>query len=233
MNFSDDKQVKILVAEDDRSLREGLAMSLRMKGYEVLTAGDGDEGMRKVFDERPDLVILDVKMPGYSGLDIVEELRHQGDAVPVLILSALGAPQDKIAGLGLGADDYMGKPFDLGELLARVEVLLRRKRAALEALPTLQFGDLTIERGAREVRRDGRQISLSAREFDLLCLLAGQPGRVFTRENILQRLWGWSYEGTPRTVDNFVRSLRSKLEPDPGAPRHIVTVYQAGYRFDP
>jgi two-component system, OmpR family, alkaline phosphatase synthesis response regulator PhoP len=233
MSFREEKQEKILVAEDDRSLREGLAMSLRMKGYEVLTAGDGDEGMRKVFDERPDLVILDVKMPGYSGLDIVEELRHQGDAVPVLILSALGAPGDKVAGLGLGADDYMGKPFDLAELLARVEVLLRRRRAALEALPTLQFGDLTIERGAREVRRDGRPISLSAREFDLLCLLAGQPGRVFTRENILHRLWGWSYEGTPRTVDNFVRALRRKLEPDPGAPRHIVTVYQAGYRFDP
>lgn len=233
MSSRDERRPTVLVVEDDRALREGLAMNLRMRGYEVVTAEDGNEGVRLAFDARPDLAILDVMMPGLSGLDIVEELREHGEGVPVLILSALGTVDNKVTGLKLGADDYLGKPFDLAELLARVEALLRRRRRDRDAEPPLQFGDLVIRPQTRQVLLAGAQVHLSAKEFQLLYLLATNPGRVFSRELILRRVWGWDYEGTSRTVDNFVRALRIKVEPDPASPRHIITVRQTGYRFDP
>ena len=222
----------ILVVEDDRSLREGLAMNLRLQGYAVLVAADGEEGMRMAFDERPDLLVLDIMMPCWTGLDILEELRKRGEHVPVLILSARNTTPDKVAGLELGADDYMTKPFDLPELIARVEVMLRRRRKEKQDIPPLRFGDVTIDRGARTVRVRDRDLSLSAREFDLLCLLAGSPGQVFTREVILERVWGWDYDGTARTVDNFVASLRKKLRAGRRAPAYIRTVPRVGYKIE-
>ena len=222
----------ILIVEDDRSLREGLAMNFRVKGYRVLTAVDGEEGMQKAFDARPDLVVLDIMLPGFSGLDILDELRDRGENVPVLILSARGELDHKIEGLALGADDYLAKPFELPELLARVEALLRRNRRELESLPPLEFGEVVIKLAARRVTLRSEEVKMSAREFDLLCLLARSPGRTFSRETILDRVWGWGFEGTPRTVDNFVMSLRRKLEEDPSNPRHLRTVRQAGYRLD-
>lgn len=228
---ADRRAPTILVVEDDRSLREGLKMNLRLQGYEVVTAADGDEGMRLAFDARPDLVVLDIMMPGWSGLDILEELRKRGEEVPVLILSARGRTPDKVAGLNLGADDYMGKPFDLPELIARIEVMLRRRRPGRPDMPPLAFGDVTIDRAARRVSVRGKQVTLSAKEFDLLCLLAGSPGQVFSRETILERVWGWDYEGTARTVDNFVASLRKKLRVGRRAPKHIRTVPRVGYSF--
>lgn len=223
----------ILIVEDDRSLREGLAMNFRVKGYRVLTAVDGEEGMQKAFDSRPDLVVLDIMLPGFSGLDILDELREQGENAPVLILSARGSLDNKLEGLNLGADDYLAKPFELPELLARVEALLRRNRRELESQPPLEFGNVVIEIAARRVTLSSEEVKISAREFDLLCLLARSPGRTFSRETILDRVWGWGFEGTPRTVDNFVLSLRRKLEEDPSNPRHLRTVRQAGYRLDP
>ena len=222
----------ILVVEDDRSLREGLAMNLRLHGYEVVTAADGEEGMRQAFDARPDLIILDIMMPHWTGLDILEELRKRREVVPVLILSARDAMSDKVEGLNLGADDYMTKPFDLPELIARVDARLRRRHAAEESIPDLSFGELTIAPSKRRVSLAGKDLGLSAREFDLLNLLASSPGQVFTRETILERVWGWDYEGTARTVDNFVASLRKKLRRGRRGKQHIRTVPRVGYVFD-
>ncbi len=223
----------ILIVEDDHSLREGLAMNLRLRGYKVLTASDGDEGMQKAFDTRPDLLILDIRLPGFSGLDILDELRERDEPVPVLILSARGSVDNKIEGLRLGADDYLGKPFDLKELFARVDALLRRSRTNRIEQPNLEYGPVIIDPGARRVFLRGTEVELSAKEFDVLSLLARSPGRIFSRETILDRVWGWGFQGTPRTVDNFIMALRRKLEDNPSEPRHIHTVRQVGYRLDP
>ena len=223
----------ILVVEDDRSIREGLAMNFRLRGYRVLTAADGDEGLRAAFDERPDIVVLDLMLPGTDGLEILSELRERGALVPVLILSARDRLQDKVRGLEIGADDYLTKPFQLPELIARVEVMLRRRRTAKNAASALEFGGVRLDPEGRRVTVRGAAVALSAREFDLLALLAASPGRAFTREAILERVWGWSFEGTVRTVDNFIRSLRQKIEADPAQPRHIVTVRNVGYRLEP
>ncbi len=223
----------ILVVEDDRSLREGLAMNFRLRGYRVLTAADGDEGLRAAFDERPDLIVLDLMLPGADGLEILSELRGRQVGVPVLILSARDRLQDKVRGLEIGADDYLTKPFQLPELLVRVEVMLRRRRAERRTANVLEFGEVRLDQEGRRVTVRGAELALSAREFDLLCLLALSPGRAFTREVILERVWGWGFEGTARTVDNFIHSLRQKIEADPARPRHIVTVRHVGYRLEP
>jgi DNA-binding response OmpR family regulator len=223
----------VLVVEDDRSLREGLAMNFRLRGYRVLAAAGGDEGLRMAFDERPDLVVLDLMLPGVDGLGILQELRGREVDVPVLILSARDRLDDKVRGLEIGADDYMTKPFQLPELVARVEALLRRRRAERRSGSALGFGDVRIDPEGRRVTVRGAEVALSAREFDLLALLAGAPGRAFTREAILEKVWGWSFEGTARTVDNFIRSLRQKVEADPARPRHLVTVRHVGYRLEP
>ncbi len=218
----------ILIVEDDRALREGLALNLRIEGYEVLTASDGNEGVRMAFESRPDLIVLDIMMPGLTGLDILEALREQGERVPVLILSARDTTLNKVEGLKLGADDYLTKPFDLSELLARIEVMLRRQRAEQGALPDLRFGDVVIHQATRQVTAATKAVDLSAKEFEILRLLASSPGQVFTRGTILQRVWGWGYEGTERTVDNFVASLRKKL----GTRDLIKTVPRLGYKFE-
>lgn len=223
----------LLVVEDDRSLREGLAMNFRLRGYRVLTAATGEEGLRAAFDGRPDLVVLDLMLPGVDGLGILQELRSRDVDVPVLILSARDRLQDKVRGLEIGADDYMTKPFQLPELVARVEALLRRRRAERRSASALGFGEVRIDAEGRRVTVRGAEVALSAREFDLLALLAGSPGRAFTRETILEKVWGWSFEGTARTVDNFIRSLRQKVEADPARPRHLVTVRHVGYRLEP
>ena len=218
----------ILVVEDDQALRDGLVLNLRLERYRVLAASDGNEGVRMAFEERPDLIVLDIMMPGLTGLDILEELRAQGERVPVLILSARDTTLDKVEGLKLGADDYLSKPFDLPELLARIEVVLRRQREAQTSLPDLEFGDVVIHQSTRRVSVASEQIDLSAKEFEILCLLANSPGQVFSRGTILQRVWGWGYEGTERTVDNFVANLRKKF-----SGRDLIkTVPREGYRFE-
>jgi DNA-binding response OmpR family regulator len=224
----------VLVVEDDRALREGLVTNLRMRHYETLAAADGEEGMRLAFDARPDLIVLDILLPHWSGLDVVEELRKRGERVPVLILSARDTIPDKVRGLGLGADDYLTKPFDLSEFLARVEALLRRGAADASAkAAVLTAGDVVLDPGSREVAVAGRPVALSAREFDLLHLLASSPGQVFSRETILERVWGWDYEGTARTVDNFIAGLRKKLGLGRRTRASILTVPCVGYKFDP
>jgi DNA-binding response OmpR family regulator len=228
-----DEPATVLVVEDDRALSLGLAMNLRRVGYRVLTAADGQTGMRQAFDARPDLIVLDVMLPGYNGLEILDELRRRGVQVPVLILSARGRTAQKVEGLELGADDYLTKPFELSELLARCEALLRRRRTERAQEPEMVFGAVRIDPVGRSVTRDGQPLALSAKEFDLLCLLARAPGRVFDREAILDKVWGFGFAGTARTVDNFIRALRQKVEPDPSRPRHIVTVRGVGYKLEP
>ncbi|VGO16622.1 Response regulator ArlR [Pontiella desulfatans] len=222
----------ILVVEDDRALRNGLAMNLELHGYHVLTASDGEKGMQLAFDARPELIVLDIMLPGWTGLDILEELRKRNENVPVLILSARNTTADKVTGLDLGADDYMAKPFDLPELIARIEVMLRRQRSEERDRPVLSAGELTIDQAARTVEVCGANTSLSAKEFDILCLLAESPGKVFSRETILERVWGWDYDGTARTVDNFVASLRKKLETDRPVRARICTVPRVGYKIE-
>ena len=223
----------ILVIEDDRALREGLMLNFELHGYRVEAAADGEEGMRKAFDIRPDLIVLDIMLPGWSGLDILTELRDHNENVPVLILSARGTTDNKVEGLNIGADDYLSKPFELPELLARVEAMLRRRRVDLLSEPLVVFGHVTLDQDNRRVSVRGTEVALSAKEFDLLCFLALAPGRPRTREEILNNVWGWDFEGSPRTVDNFIRSLRRKLEPVPSDPRHILTAHGVGYKLQP
>jgi two-component system, OmpR family, alkaline phosphatase synthesis response regulator PhoP len=222
----------ILVVEDDRSLRDGLAMNFQLRGYRVLAAADGEAGARLAVDERPDLIVLDLMLPGLDGFEVLGRLRGREIETPVLILSARGQVADKVEGFRLGADDYLTKPFQLPELIARVEVMLRRSRKQRAAPAPIVFGEIEIDSTGRRVRRCGREVALLAKEFDLLCLLARSPGRAFTREAILERVWGWDFDGTTRTVDNYILALRQKLEKDPARPRHIKTVRQVGYKLD-
>lgn len=222
----------VLVIEDDRALRRGLAMNFELRGYHVLTAADGDEGIKLAFDSSPDLIVLDIMLPGLSGLDILSALREKGRDVPILILSARGSTDSKIEGLSLGADDYLAKPFALSELFARVEALLRRRRAEKRKNPLWVYGDLIIDLPGRRVTLRKKEVGLSAKEFDLLALLAGSPGKAFRRDDILDRVWGFGFDGTARTVDNFILSLRQKIEADPSLPVIIKTVRQVGYKFD-
>jgi len=224
---------KVLIVEDDRSLREGLAMNLKASGYSVVAAADGNEGLRAAFDEAPDLIILDLMLPGMSGMEILGELRRNQSQTHVLILSARDQLPDKLEGFGLGADDYVTKPFDLRELLARIDARLRRKRILAREQQTIRFGDVVVDFQARGITRGGKDVASTPREFDLLALLVRNPRKAFSREQILREVWGYQYEGTTRTVDNFVLSLRQKLEDDPQSPRYLTTVRSVGYRFDP
>jgi len=226
-----EKAQRILVVEDDLAILTGLSMNLRIEGYEVLQAQDGRTGLAKALDEAPDLLVLDIMLPELNGYELIKELRRRGRDTPVVMLSAKGQELDKILGLNLGADDYVVKPFGLQELLARIKAVLRR-RYPPTGTPPVTFGDVEVELVSRTVARAGKPVELTAQEFKLLAHFLAQPGRTFTREELLSGAWGFDYEGSARTVDNFVRQLRLKFEPDPEEPRHFVTVRGLGYRFD-
>jgi DNA-binding response OmpR family regulator len=226
-----EKARRILVVEDDLAILTGLSMNLRIEGYEVLQAQDGRMGLAKALDEAPDLMVLDIMLPELNGYELLKELRRRGRDTPVVMLSAKGMEVDKIMGLNLGADDYVVKPFGLQELLARIKAVLRR-RYPPTGTPPVTFGDVEVELVARTVTRAGKPVELTAQEFKLLAHFLAHPGRTFTREELLSGAWGFDYEGSARTVDNFVRQLRTKFEPDPEDPRHFVTVRGLGYRFD-
>lgn len=224
-----DEKLRILVVEDDLSILTGLSMSLRFEGYDVIQAQDGRTGLQKVLDERPDLLVLDVMLPQMNGFEVLEELKRRGNAVPVVVLTAKGVETDRVMGLNLGADDYVVKPFGLQELLARIRAVLRR-RTRDEA--SVRFSDTVVDLNAKTVARAGTVIELTAQEFKLLEHFVRNPGHTFNRDELLSGAWGYGYEGTARTVDNFVSQLRSKFEPDPEEPKHFRTVRGLGYRFD-
>lgn len=223
----------ILVVEDDPSLAHGLELNLKFEGFSVSVAADGQEGLEIALSQKPDLIILDLMLPGMGGLEVLETLRDEGLEMQVLILSALGQEDDKVRGLKLGADDYMTKPFGLRELLARVEATLRRPRIRKESRKekSIRFGNVEVWPERRVVEKRGDRIHLTAKEFDFLMELVDHPGRPYSRDLLLKNVWGYDYEGTERTVDNFMRSLRRKLEHRPRRPRHFVTVHGVGYKF--
>jgi two-component system response regulator MtrA len=232
--------MRILLVEDNDDLAFGLRRTLEAEGYVVDVAADGPAGIRAAGATRPDLVILDVMLPGVDGFGVLRALREQGLESPVLMLTARGEEADKVYGFRLGADDYVTKPFGLSELLARVAALLRRARASVpnasvadEPGETLGFGDVAIDVLARTVTRDGERVALTPKEFDLLLTFVRRPGVVLSRVTLLRDVWGHSADILTRTVDIHVAELRRKLEPMPARPRHLVTVWKAGYRFDP
>ncbi len=228
-----DKPTRILVVEDDLAILTGLSMNLRFEGYDILQAQDGRQGLARALDDAPDLVVLDVMLPELNGFEVLKELRQRGRDTPVVVLSAKGAEMDKIVGLNLGADDYVVKPFGLQELLARIKAVLRRRYpSAGQAPPPVGFGDVQVDLTAKTVTRAGQPVELTAQEFKLLAHFLAHPGRTFSREELLSAAWGYAYEGSARTVDNFMRQLRLKLEPDPESPVHFLTVRGLGYRFD-
>jgi len=227
---------RILVIEDDPSILRGLQLNLGMEGYTVRSAADGETGLQLAHSEKPDLVVVDVMLPKLGGLEVVRELRREDPDLPVLILSAKGQEADKVAGLQLGADDYMVKPFGLKELLARIDALLRRRRARGETGPNRSIrkaGAISLDLDARRASVNDLELELTGREYDLLAFFVTHPDRVFSREQLMEAVWGSRYFGTARTVDNFVARLRSHIGDDAERPRHLETVRGVGYRFNP
>ncbi len=222
----------ILIVEDDPSILRGLQMNLGLEGFRLVAAHDGDEGLRYARSHRPDLIVLDLMLPKLSGLDVIRALRAEDPDTPILVLSAKDQEGDKVLALSLGADDYMTKPFGLAELIARIRAALRRKRRRSPGA-ALTFGGVTLDLEGRRVVVDGKELETTAREFDLLRFFHAHPGVAFSREQLMQQVWGPDHFGTARTVDNFVARLRAKIEDDPDEPRHIETVRGVGYRFNP
>lgn len=226
---------RILVIEDDPSILRGLQLNLGMEGYTVRSATDGETGLQLARSEQPDLVVVDVMLPRMGGLEVIREIRKEDPELPILILSAKNQETDKVAGLQLGADDYLGKPFGLKELLARIDALLRRRRARGEgAQPKAirRAGAIELDLDARRALVDGRALELTSREFDLLAFFVTHPDRVYSREQLMEAVWGSRYFGTARTVDNFVARLRAHIGDDAEHPRHLETVRGIGYRFN-
>jgi DNA-binding response OmpR family regulator len=229
--MSSEADPRVLVVDDDPALAEVVARYLRREGFEVDYAADGATGLQRALSTLPDLVVLDLMMPGMDGFEVCRRLRR-ATAVPVVMLTARGEENDRIAGLDLGADDYVTKPFSPRELAARVRAVLRR--AAPEAAPAalLTGGGVEIDTLAHRVRRCGEPVTLTTKEYDLLVCLLTNPGRAFRREELLEAVWGWSI-GDTSTVTVHVRRLREKIEDDASAPRHLTTVRGVGYRWEP
>lgn len=234
---------KILVVDDEISLQETVAYNLKKQGYEVQTTGDGAEALDLAREMNPDLIILDVMLPGLDGFEICRILRKEM-TTPVLMLTARDDEIDRVVGLEVGADDYMAKPFSMRELIARVKAMLRRVRLIREEVNTgegadgkpkqeiMEFGNLKIDMTRREITVDDEVVAFKPKEYELLTFLAQHQGQVLSREFILERVWGWDFIGDSRTVDVHVRWLREKIETDPANPRRIITVRGAGYRFE-
>ena len=232
---------KILVVDDEVSLQETVAYSLKKEGYIVEIAGDGNKGLELARSSKPDLIILDVMLPGMDGFEVCRTLRHETN-IPVLMLTARDDEIDRVVGLEVGADDYLVKPFSMRELIARVKALLRRVRLMREEADTnnqegfqpklMTFGNLVIDMTRREVRLNGQVVPCKPKEYELLTFMGQHKGRVLTRELILERVWGWGFVGDSRTVDVHIRWLREKVEEVPDKPQRIITVRGAGYRFE-
>jgi len=224
----------VLIVEDDPNVSEVVARYLEREGYRVEVASDGAAGLERALADLPDLVVLDLMLPTVGGLEVCRRLREVAP-VPVIMLTARGEEADRIAGLELGADDYMAKPFSPRELTARVRAVLRRANGALTAATepaVLRAGDLEVDVIAHEVHIGGELVALTAKEFDLLAHLMRHPRRAFRREELLDDVWGFSY-GDTSTVTVHIRRLREKIEPDPSEPRYVSTVWGVGYRFEP
>ncbi len=222
---------RILVVEDDPSIRLGLQRSLGFEGYAVDVARDGEEAIQRAFDRKPDLVLLDLMLPKVNGFEVCKTIRKYDPNIPIVILSAKGDEGDKVLGLELGADDYITKPFSIRELTARIKAALRRRKALEGEVESFDEEGIKIDFGAFKLSVNGVDQELSSKEFHLLRYLIQNRGRVLSRDQILNKVWGYDYDGTPRTIDNFINKLRQKLEKDPVNPLWIQTVRGSGYRF--
>jgi len=223
---------KILIIDDDRALRQTLAAALETERYEVGEASDGREGLNKALQGNYDLVVLDVVMPMIGGLEVCRKLRESGRQIPVIIMSGQKKKEvDKVLGLELGGDDYLTKPFGTEEFIARVHAVLRRSRSEVPEIEDCSFGDVDIDFRKKTATKGGQDLHLTAREFSLLKLLAACEGQVVSRETILGKVWEYEKFPTTRTIDTFMYNLRRKVEDDPAAPKHLVTVPWSGYKF--
>jgi DNA-binding response OmpR family regulator len=222
---------RILVIEDDPAISRGLADNLRFESHDVVTAADGDEGYRLLRERQPDLIVLDLMLPRLSGFELCRKARAEGSTVPILMLTAKGDESDRVLGLDLGADDYVTKPFSIREVLARVRALLRRGRPPVTDLHELRCDDVVVDFRRYEATRAGVPMEMTRKEFGLLKALAARAGEVLTRDDLLNEVWGYDALPTTRTVDNHVASVRAKIERDPAAPRHLMTVHGVGYKW--
>src|SRR5215218_9108454 len=233
-NGSDHRRGSVLVVDDEPTIAEVVARYLDRAGYQTRIAGTGPQALEMAGHERPDLVVLDLMLPGLDGLEVMRRLRDADRKhVAVILLTAKGEESDRVIGLRLGADDYVVKPFSPAELVARVDAVLRRVDPAPEKAPPLEHGDLVIDPAARRAFVHGEEVALTQREFDLLLFLARHPGQAFTRTQLMDAVWQYAFYTDTSTVTVHVRRLRAKIEADPAQPRHVQTVWGVGYRFQP
>jgi len=224
---------RVLIVEDDPAILRGLRDNLAAEAYDVVTAADGEAGYRVACEQQPDLMILDLMLPRMSGYEVCRRLRGEGNAIPILMLTARGEEADRVLGLDLGADDYVTKPFSVRELLARVRALVRRAHPPTPLPDQLRFADVLVDFRRYEATRGGQPVEMTRKEYGLLRYLASRPGEVIRRDELLEEVWDYKNYPTTRTVDNHVLSLRTKLEADPAAPRHLITMHGVGYKFVP
>ena len=223
---------RVLLVEDDATVRDVVSRYLGDAGYEVAQVTDGRAGLQSTQERLPDVVVLDLMLPGMSGLDVCRVLRRDHERLPILMLTALGEERDRVHGLELGADDYLTKPFSPRELVLRVGSVLRRASPPDPGVGVLSDGDLRLDSVARRVQLGSEELALTGREFDLLAFFLAHPGRAFTRAELLAQVWSWEF-GDQSTVTVHVRRLREKIEDDPTQPRRIATIWGTGYRYDP
>jgi DNA-binding response OmpR family regulator len=221
----------VLIVEDDATMLRGLKDNFEFKGYRVLTAADGEAGLNTALDGKPDLIILDIMLPKINGYEVCRLIREQQLEMPIIMLTAKGQESDIVLGLNLGADDYVTKPFSIKELLARSAAFLRRSRQAEDDV--YEFADYQLDISARKLTHHGNEVKLSPKEFRLLEYFVKRPGRALTRDEILNKVWGYDYFVGPRSIDRFVTTLRNKIEPDPRNPTFISTIREVGYKFEP
>ena len=222
---------KILIVEDDINLQSALSYNMTKEGYQVTVTKDGAEAVNQFHLKKPDLVLLDIMLPVMDGLEVCRIIRKES-RIPIIMLTARAEEMDKVTGLDLGADDYVTKPFSMREVLARVRALLRRESTRGVTEQVTSFNDIVINSARHSVLKSGQAISLTPKEFDLLAFLAQNKGLVFSREQLLEKVWGYDFEGNTRTVDVHIRWLREKIEPDPTDPKHLVTVRGTGYKLE-
>jgi len=222
---------KILIIEDDRILQQGLAETLQFHGYKTFSAGDGLAGLKMYSQQRPDLIVLDITLPGVDGYEICKQVRRQDEKTPILMLTARDRENDKLLGFELGVDDYLTKPFSIKELVARVQALLKRKDVEKDAPTTVRIGAAEVLFRRFEIRRGKRTLEMTPKENAILRLLAAHAPEVVSRDRIIDEVWGDEYDPSPRTIDNFILKLRQKIEQDPARPEHLLTVHGAGYKL--
>ncbi|HWC77117.1 MAG TPA: response regulator transcription factor [Blastocatellia bacterium] len=224
-------KTRILVVEDEPAMVAGLRDNFEYEGYEVISAGDGVAGLDRALKDNPDLVVLDVMMPRMSGLDVCKQLKARRPSLPIIMLTARGQEIDKVVGLELGADDYVTKPFSIRELIARVKAVLRRVSAPATTTEVYRFSDVEVNTRSHEVKRAGKPVEMSAKEFALLAYFISHPAETLSRDRLLDAVWGYENYPNTRTVDTHIVHLRQKLEPNPEEPRLILTVHGSGYKF--